>query len=81
MLNMNQPKKSPTFELDLIVKDAKGNPTNMRKSIQTDSPRKLCQFWHRYQGKPKRRKKKSKNLPNAKQAEQILRELYKDDEE
>jgi len=49
--------ESKSFELNLIVKDKNGKPTNIRRTIKTDSAAKLAEFWNRYQGRPKRHNK------------------------
>ena len=46
------------FELTLCVRDHTGNPTGQKKTYSTDSGYKLWSFLNRFQGRPKRRKKK-----------------------
>jgi len=65
---------SPLFELDIVVKDAMGNPTKKRKSCVSDSAEDIWKFWMRHQGKPKR--KTTRKLPTAKETNQILTNLY-----
>jgi len=71
--------KNKTFELVLFVKDKFGNPTKTKRSISTDSPDELSQFWMKHKGKP-RKKKTNKKLPTEQQAKTILKNIYKDTE-
>lgn len=76
------------YEIDLEIRDVKGNPTGIRKSIKTDDPVKLWEFYMRNQGRPKRKKKKKTDargrnkskqiLPTAKEADQIMTNMYTD---
>ena len=52
---------TPSFELVLCVKNAKGEVTGHRKSIGTDNPAKLSEFYNKYRGKPNRKPKSKKN--------------------
>lgn len=61
------------FELELVVRDAKGNPTKTKKKIVADSGDEISSFWSRYQGKKKFKKKNKEKLPTAKEAEQIAK--------
>ena len=68
-----------SFEIDLVIKDAAGNPTKRRRSYVSDSAYKVWQFWMRNQGKPKRKRGKP-NLPiSAGEADQIVKNLYKEE--
>ena len=74
----------PTFEINLAVKDAKGNPTNRRKHFITNDPIKLSDFFLRHQGKPKK-KKKSKATDSVEAtkvltADKELERMYEDQE-
>ena len=70
-----------TFEVSLVIKDADGNPTNQRKSFASDDPVKVWQFFNRFQGKPKRKKRKDKSKPTTKEdAEKILSEMFDNSE-
>ncbi len=74
--------ESKTFEIVLMIKDSKGNPTNRTKRYRTDSAFKLFQFWMRYQGKPKHRYRKANKqdqLPTNQEAEKILKNMYKEE--
>jgi hypothetical protein len=53
---------SDEFEINLVVRDSNGNPTGKRKSFSTNDPYKLWVFFNRFQGRPKRKKKKVKNI-------------------
>ncbi len=75
------------FEIDLEIRNAKGEPTGIRKSLKTDDPVKLWEFYMRNQGRPKKRRKKtSKNkggsrmkknlLPTSKEADRIMSNMY-----
>lgn len=87
MLTFNHNKKpSRRFELNLIVKNAQGQPTGVRRSIATDNAAQLWSFWMRHQGRPHRigkskKKKKKEALPTAKEADQILQTLYSNNTE
>jgi len=76
--SQNDIKDSKLFEIVLDIKDSQGNPTGKRKSYSSDDPYKIWKFWMQYQGKPKRRKKKTSpdKLPSATQADKILKDLY-----
>ncbi len=69
-----------TFELMIQIKDHQGNPTGRTKTIATDEPSKLAYFW--YRNRAPQKKKKGKNnangLPNAQQANNILKAQYGD---
>lgn len=49
---------SPTFEISVVVRDSLGNPTRKRKEFRSDNGYDIWEFFNRYQGKPKKRKKK-----------------------
>jgi hypothetical protein len=80
MINQMQEVFVPTFEINLVVRNALGVPTGGRKEFSTNSPDSLFAFWMRHQGKPKRKKKSVEKLPNGEQAKQILTEMYNNDE-
>jgi hypothetical protein len=81
-LEFNNAPSSKTFELVLCIRDSKGKPTNKKKYIGTDSAYKLWEFFNRNAGFTKRRKrKKTKQLPTAKEAEKTLKDMYKDKED
>lgn len=79
-----------SYEIDLEIRNAKGEPTGTRKSFKTDDPVKLWEFWMRNQGRPKKKRKKhSKDkgigirkkkefLPTAKEANKIMNTMYTD---
>jgi len=73
---------SKTFEITIALRDSQGNPTGRTKTFKTDSAYKLWKFYMNHQGKPKRRKKSGnpKNLPNQRQAEKIMKDMYKADD-
>lgn len=62
------------FEINLAVRDAKGNLTGKRKSLKTDDANELFMFWKRHQGlKRKKNKKVEKSaLPKGKEATSLL---------
>lgn len=64
-----------SFELTVIVRDASGQPTGRTKTIQTDDSHKLWEFWMRHKGRPRRKKKKRENVPNAKEADKIMTQM------
>lgn len=64
------------FEIDLVIRDSKGQPTNRRKSFKTNDAGKLWEFWMRHRGRPKRKKKEK--IPTAKEANEILANMYND---
>lgn len=53
-------KTSKTFEVTLLVKDNQGNPTGLTKNYSTDDPVKLSNFWNRYAGFSRKKKRKTK---------------------
>lgn len=53
----NTEHQDKSYEIDLVLRDSKGNPTGKRKSFKTDDPLSLWQFYMRNQGRPKKRKK------------------------
>jgi len=80
-----------SYEVTLCVRDKDGKPTDQTKTLRTNNPEELSNFWLLHQQNPKRKpkqinqsKKKKKNfrgkevLPNAKQADSILANLYGD---
>lgn len=75
-----------SYELVLVVRDPKGNPTGRTKSIKTDDANELAAFWDSYQITPKKKKKKKKKknkeekLPGGKEAEAILKDMYNDND-
>jgi hypothetical protein len=62
MLNFDRDDGWAPFELVLNVRNAKGEITDKKKSIKTDKPEKLNEFYERNVGKPKKfhSKKKTK---------------------
>lgn len=48
-----------SYSINLIVRDQNGNPIG-KKEYHTDDAYKLWVFYNRFQGKPKRKKKKAK---------------------
>lgn len=67
-----------TIEINLIVKDADGNPTNERRTAVFDNGDELSSFWSKYQGRPKRKKKqkvKKEHLPKAAEADKLLKQV------
>lgn len=66
------------FEINLAVRDAKGNLTGQRKSFRTNNANELSIFWQQNQ-RFKKHKKKDKNnkLPTAKQADELLGAAHK----
>ena len=65
-----------TFELVVCVRNSQGEPTGKRQSFASDSAYKISSFWHKYVHNTPR--PKSNKLPNAQQAEKLLKEIYKD---
>ena len=73
-------KKSKNFELTVVTRDKEGIATG-RKAFEHDSGYKIWEFWQQNKSKNKKKKprnklKKNVKLPNAEQAEKILKELY-----
>lgn len=60
----NDEQIDPMFSINLAVRDQNGNPTGQVKEFGTDDPYKLWVFFNRFQGKPKRKKKKVKKNAN-----------------
>jgi hypothetical protein len=80
LFNDSGPKKT-TFEIVAAVRDNMGNPVPGKfKSFGTDSAYKLSQFYLRA-NPPRKNKVKKSELPDGKQAETILSELYKSTDE
>ena len=72
----------PEYELIMHMRDSFGQPTGRTKSIKSGDPNKLDEFWNRYQGKPKRKKKrkqakKGDYIPTSKETQQIVQEVNK----
>ena len=42
-----------TFEIVLLIRDADGNPTGKKKYFASDHASEICDFFNRFQGKPK----------------------------
>ncbi len=72
---MFQKEDTKLFEIDLVIKDSQGNPTNKRRSFSSDDASRIWEFWMRYQGKPKKRRRKTK-AATAKEAEKLLKEIF-----
>ena len=68
-------KTSPAFELVVAVRDSVGEPTGKLKSYTTDSPMKLWQFYMRYQGKPKRKRKDKGVEGDKKSIDKLVKEM------
>ncbi len=77
---VNQDNWRPTFELSLVVRDAKGNDTGKRKDFSTNSAYKLGEFFDKNQTRPKKKISKKNQKVTAEEAGQSLQELYKDDD-
>jgi len=69
---------SKTFEIVVAIRDSLGQDTGKRKSFASDSSYKIWEFYTRHVGNIKGKKKKS-NLPDKKEAEIILKEIYNND--
>ena len=71
--------KNKTFEISLVVKDVHGNPTRQRKSLASDDANAIAEFYWKYQGKPKRKKKSTKaaisELPKKGEAEKLMKKV------
>lgn len=75
-----------SFELEVQVRDKHGNPTGKTKTIRTNNASEIAEFWEKNstpekpkakKGKKRKRgKKKKEYVPNAKEAESILKKLY-----
>ena len=67
-----------TFELSLLIRDSKGIPSGQVKSISTDSAPELSDFWLRFKGKPKKRRRrkaeKKEHIPSKQEATKIVSE-------
>lgn len=73
-LNFQGSTSNPSFEIELCVRNPEGQPTGRTKSLSTDDPHKLWEFWNRHRGRP-RRKKKKEQVPTAKEADKIMSEM------
>ena len=71
-LTFSQVPQSSSFEIELVVRDFEGNPTGQTRSFVSDNPYKVWEFYQRQQGKPKRKHKKSRGIPNAEQTQKLL---------
>ena len=73
------------FGLTLAVKDKNGKLTGEMKTLNTDDPNALWEFWIKHQPRKKKNKPHNKQnsqdkrykevLPNAKEAESLLTQL------
>lgn len=63
---INLEPESYLFELDITLRDSKGNPTGKRKIIRSNSAHDIWAFWNRFRGKPKRKKKNEEQSEQAK---------------
>jgi len=72
----------PTFELTLLVRDSQGNPTSKKKTFKGDSAEDLWKFYMNNKGKPRHKKRRNKTpknkLPKAKEADKIMKDMYKE---
>ena len=71
---------SKTFEIDIVIKDSAGNPTNRRKSYASNDVYNIWKFWMRNQGRPKR-KRRIENTPSKNEADKIVSNLYKNEDD
>ena len=62
------------FEADLVVRDKAGNPVG-RKTIRTDSPYKLFQFFLRTSNRPRRKKKVEAAATSQTEINEALQEI------
>ncbi len=88
MLSFNEDNIKHSFEISLVLRDHMGKPTGKRKEFATDDANKLHEFFQRFQGKPKKRRKKqekktryggkaqSRRLPSEDQAKKIMKKMY-----
>jgi len=78
---MKEKQDSKNFELVLCVKDAQGNPTGQRKVLRSDDAGAISDFYLKYQGKPRRNKRRTSaaksELPKGKAADKLAREASK----
>ena len=76
-LNFSDSPEKPRLEIDLIVRDAHGQPTEKRKEFKSTDGHSLWEFWMRHQGRPNRKKKtnKKEKTPTKDQADQIVKDM------
>lgn len=78
-----KPTSSPSFEIVVVLRNDRGNSVG-KKSFKTNDSSKLSYFWENNSGVPrKKRKRKARKgdaIPKGKEAEEILKEMYKDTE-
>jgi len=69
-----------TFEIVVAVRDSLGQDTGKRKSYASDSAYKIWEFYAKTVGNTNsKKKKKISNLPDADEAQSILKSIYKDE--
>lgn len=75
------PEKSKKFEINILVKDHFGNPTNVRKHFSTDSAEELYSYWSRNNGHVKKKSRKDSGAATIKEVEKAVKEAstYADD--
>jgi hypothetical protein len=71
-------KDLKTFEIVVSQRDSKGEPTDKRVSYASDSSYKIWEFYAKQIG-AYRHRNKSTTVPDAKEAEKILKALYGED--
>jgi len=76
-----RPTNNPRFEVVVVLRNDKGLSVG-RKSFKTNDSIKLNDFWEKNSGTPRKRKKrkarKGDSIPKGKEAEEILKNMYKD---
>lgn len=64
---------TPTFEISLVIRDAKGNPTGRRKEYSSSRASDISNFWVKNNSQPT--KKKKTKAATSEEASQILKEI------
>ena len=74
-------EESKMFELVMCVRDKDGNKTTRTKSVSTDSPQKLWEFYNRMNPRVKKKKKRKSKAANRAQLKEAQVELEQHYEE
>ncbi len=69
----SQTKTEKSFELVVIVRDNKGNPTGRRKSFTCDTPQELEELWIKNNGVTKKRKRHKVEAATKEEAEKVIK--------
>ena len=66
------------YEIEIWVRNSKGEPTNQQKSYVTNSPDKLSTWFYKNSFSPRKKKRKDKGIATKEDSAKIINQINKD---